>query len=154
MKKKLTVAIASSAVILLAATGCGFVVNQDAIRPYEPSDGFSVNVENVKVRNALIVTNNGTAAVFIAGIVTSGESTILNLNIKNKAGEWTLHKITVEGGHANAGNTKHYEVKISDLGAMPGDLLEATVQYGNSVTEPFYLPVLSTSIPEYSGLLD
>lgn len=153
MKKKLTVAIASSAVILFAATGCGLVVNQDAIRPYEPSDGFSVNVQDIKVRNALIVTEDGTAAVFIAGITTSGESAILNLNIKNKDGVWNQHKITVEGGLANAGTPQHYEVQISDLGAKPGDLLEATVQYGNSVTEAFYLPVLSSSMTEYSHLL-
>lgn len=153
MKKKLTLAIASSALVLLATTGCGLLFDQTSIKPYDPSDGFSVTVDDVKVRNAMVVSADGTKAVFVAGIVTSGESKILNLNLKNKADEWSAYQITVSGGKANAGVPQHYEVDIADLGAKPGDLLEATVQYGNSSTVAFYVPVIDAADPTYADLL-
>ena len=73
--RKAFAAIALASTVLIGTTGCSFSHDVRSLQPYAPSDGVQVNVGQLALRNAFILTANGQTALF-ASVVNSGNEDI------------------------------------------------------------------------------
>ena len=58
MKSRLVASAALSALVLLGATGCTFITPQATEIQYNPADGVSADFGPLKVRDALVITDD------------------------------------------------------------------------------------------------
>ncbi len=81
-KKILTVAVLSASVFALS--GCSLSRNVESLKPYAPSDGTQLNLENVKARNFLIVKGESNQALLIGSLVAAKDG---NVTVQTQDGQ-------------------------------------------------------------------
>ena len=148
--------IAASIVLAIAVTfgtaGCGFLAPQSTTRHYDASDGVSGNVGDIAVRNALIVTGDGTVGNLVVTLVNNG-SVPHRVQIERATGSQESTYVVVAGGETKeigaAGETL---ILLRDLNSTPGSLYPLYFQYGAQTGLPLRVPVLDGGLPEYADL--
>jgi len=141
--------------VVLVAAGCNFISPQATLKQYDASDGTSVNVGDIAVRNAIALTEDGTEASLSMVILnTGGDSVDVSFQYPTEAGQQT-ETVTVEGdSEVRRGTTEgDDQLLMSDLDVTIGQLLPVYVQYGDETGKTLQVPVLNGDLPEYSTLL-
>ena len=158
---------ASAAVTALVAgvlSGCMFVTPQQTTRSYTPSDGINASVGSIKVRNVLLITDDGQQANMLGLLSNSGDvATTVTLQYDTTAGSETTTLAVPANGVlslrpnadeqvATSVTTQARAVQLDGLDATPGGLY--TVGLSVSGEEPITLrvPVLTGELSEYAGL--
>ena len=149
--------IAASIVLAIAVTfgtaGCGFLAPQSTTRHYDASDGVSGNVGNdIAVRNALIVTGDGTTGNLVVTIVNNG-AVPHRVQIERATGSNESTSVTVGAGQTKQiGEAGGTIILFKDLNSIPGSLYPVYFQYGAQTGLPLRVPVLDGGLPEYADL--
>ena len=154
--RKAFAALAISASILLATTGCSLTPSKHiaSMQDYAPSDGAQVSVGHLKIRNAFILTNGSKTALF-GSVVNSGNDDI----------EATIQYTAVDGVKSNIGFPMFAGEKL-DLGyngtdpillnvqALPGTNVQLWLLDNVNAGQSIRVPVLSGEKTEYKDLFD
>lgn len=148
--------IAASIVLAIAVTfgtaGCGFLAPQSTTRHYDASDGVSGNVGDIAVRNALIVTGDGTVGNLVVTLVNNG-SVAHQVQIERATGSQESTYVTVRAGQTKEiGAVGDTIVLLRELNSIPGSLYPLYFQYGAQTGLPLRVPVLDGALPEYADL--
>jgi hypothetical protein len=142
-----------AALVLLGTSACNFVAPQATLEAYDASDGTSTTVGDVKVANALLITEDGKEANFVASVINqSGERVQLKLQYESGSKK-VDEKVTVGPREVQNLGAKGAELMMENIDAKPGDLFPVYVQYGDAEGKQLLVPVLDGTQPEYANFL-
>ncbi len=140
---------------LLGTAGCTFMTSIETLRPYDPSDGTSVTVGSIGIRNALLLPDDaGTTLSLVMTILNEGQSAQnVLLQYEGSEGKTDL-SLRIEGNTALSfgGAPDQEQLLLEAANAVEGSLLPVYVQYGTEPGSMMMVPVLSPDRPEYETL--
>lgn len=159
MRSRVAASVVLAAGVLLGSTGCAFFVPQATQLPYEPSDGVSTTVGDIKVRNAMAITEDGTDVNLVMVVVNSGtkaQSVRFEYNFGDDAeGTAGVDHVDIAPGETisfgNGEDATH--LVLDDADVALGSLMPVFVQYGNETGKQMLVPVLDNTLPGYSDLV-
>ena len=155
---RLVSAAAVGAVVVLTAAGCNFISPQATTKQYDASDGTSVNVGDIQVRNAIALTasegDGGTASLSMVVLNTSDEAAEVSFEYPTTSGKET-QTVEVDGSSQVSLGTEpgQEQFLMESLDSDPGALVTIFVQYGTETGKSFVVPVLTGALGEYATLL-
>lgn len=150
--------IAASAVLAIAilsgTVGCGLMAPQATTIRYDAGDGVGGNVGDVAIRNAILVSDDGSTANLVVTFVNTGDSAH-NLNVQYEAGtEKVTLSLTVDANSSvSLGTPDAPSIILEGIDTQPGALFPVYMQYGNETGVELLVPVLDGSIGTYSTLV-
>jgi hypothetical protein len=143
------------ALVTFGTAGCAFITPQATKNIVETSDGVNATVGQVEVRNATLISEDGTLASMLVSFVNSGDaSQKVTVQYEDGAtGERVSEQITLAGAGAitSFGAEDGEQILLSNV-TKPGSLFPVYFQYGDVEGKQVLVPVLNTSLPEYSNL--
>jgi hypothetical protein len=134
------------AVVTLVA-GCNFISPQRTTKIYDASDGTSITVGDVKVRNAIALTDDGTEASLVMSVINDSDDAV-EVSFETQTVEVDARSQVDRGT-----STDVDQFVMSDLDVTAGQLLPVFVQYGTETGKMLQVPVLTGDLPEYATLL-
>lgn len=159
MRARIAATVIVAASLLLSTAGCSFFAPQATLKHYDPSDGVGTTVGQVKVRNALLLTNDGQQASFLVNLVNDSEKTV-NVLIQydgttaSGASGKVDTRVQLDAREVKTfGSSDTRQLLFSGINSKAGSLFPVFVQYGTLTGEQLLVPVLDGSLPEYSKLL-
>jgi hypothetical protein len=157
LKSRAAVSALLAAMLTVGLTACGFGAPQ-LPRTYDPSDGVGAEVGELAVRNALLVTTDGTRASLIVSVINQTDAQ------QALTVQYESTSATATGGRASvnlsvpASSTVTYGFAASDqvvlegVDTKPGSLFPVYFQSGNAEGSELKVPVLDSALAEYSTL--
>ena len=154
VRKRAVATIAVATLVLFGTTGCNLVAPQATLKAYAPSDGTEVTIGDVKVLNAILLSDDGKAANLIASVSNDSDSRV-QVTMQYESGSTKVDKkFSVPArGIENIGPDSSIEIEMKNIDAKPGDLFPVYIQYGNIDGKQLFVPVLDGTLAEYSDLL-
>lgn len=151
MRARTVATVALSASIALVATGCGFITPQATTDHYDPSDGVGSTIGNVKVLNALVISDDGENGNLVAGFANTGtERARITVQYETADGKQDRTVTVAPGEVTTVGQDEVFELRGID--ADLGSLIPIFVQHGDETGKQLLVPVLDGALPEYSDL--
>lgn len=147
-------AVTIAASMLLGTTGCTFMSPVASRIDYAPADGSQVDLETVKIRNFVYVTN-GTVSAISGSIVNPGlESKVVRIQYTDAAvNESKEVTFTVNPGQRIDLGYNGGQALAINLGGKAGGVVRINVSEG-SVTEEMRVPVLDGTFDFYKPVID
>jgi hypothetical protein len=157
VRRRIAVAAVLAVGLALGATGCTFFAPQATAIKYNPSDGVSLDLGKLQVRNAFVISPKGTDANLIGVFINSGSSPITvelqyTAEVKGAAEVLDTHFIVAPGDPVSYGNPGVKQVVFRNANVEAGALLKVFIQYGSVSGRNLLLPVLDGSQTEYAHL--
>jgi len=147
-------AVTIAASMLLGTSGCTFISPVASRIEYAPADGSQVDLETVKIRNFVYVTNGTVSAISGSIVNPSLEPKIVRIQYTdaavNEAKEVTF---TVNAGQRIDLGYNGGQALAIDLGGKAGGIVRINVSEG-SVTEEMRVPVLDATFEFYKPIID
>lgn len=142
-----TVTVASA--LLLGTAGCGVLVETATLKQYAASDGVSIDIGDLHVRNALIITNEVGDAALIGSVINNGSSfELLTVELRGTIGNST--QIGIYPGLTKLGIADDNPIVLYGAGVVPGQYASVYVQYGTNDGQLVSVPVLDGSLEIYA----
>lgn len=144
-------AVGIAAMIMAVVAACAPITS---LKPYDPSDGVSTTVGDVKVLNALVITKAGaTGNLLFSAYNNSSELVQLNVQydvkgVKHNRTATLLPDTTSDFGYGSAG-----QFLMPGLDTRAGSLVKIYFQYGSQAGQQIDVPVLDGQLAPYSTLL-
>ncbi|MDQ0893075.1 hypothetical protein [Agromyces ramosus] len=152
MKARLAASVVLALGLVVGASGCSMITYQATTEHYDPSDGVSVDVGDLDVRNALVVSEDGVDGNLVLTVVnTSDEDAELGVQVGEGGGE-TL-TIEVGAGESVSLGDDEEPLLLEGIDTQPGGLLPIFFQYGSAEGLQKLVPVLDGRQPEYADLV-
>ena len=153
IRKFAAVAIAVS--LLIGTAGCTFISPIASEIEYAPADGSQTDLETVKVRNLVYVTN-GTVSALAGSIVNPGlEPKTVKIQYTdasvNEAKEVTF---TVSAGQKLDLGYNGGQALAINLGGKAGDIVRLNVAEGSGTPVELRVPVLDGTFEFYQPIID
>jgi hypothetical protein len=142
-----------AALLVGGLSGCAFMTPQATTVQYDASDGINATVGEIEVRNALLVTADGTSASLLVNLDnTSAYGLQVKLQYEDATGTKVDDSVYVNGGSvASFGAAEAQQIILTGLDAPAGSLLPIFVQYGDTTGKQLLVPVLADQ-GDYAGL--
>ena len=125
---------------------------------YDASDGVSVDVGNLDLRNILIVSEDGADGNLVMTVVNNGDEDV-ELGVQFGEGGGDVQFVDVEAGGTVAFGVDDSEsidvlepLLLENIDTQPGSLLPMYFQYGDAEGIEKQVPVLDSRLPEYADL--
>ncbi|GAB3125013.1 DNA modification methylase [Glaciibacter psychrotolerans] len=152
MRARIVASVVVAAGILLGTSGCNLFAPQATTNIYDASDGVSGNVGDLAIRNAVLISDNGELGNLLVTVVNSGK-TEQTLTVQFSAGgKKVTQQVDVPANSTTSfGDTGQPGIVLEGFDAIPGALLPLFFQYGEQTGIELLVPVLTTSLPEYSS---
>jgi hypothetical protein len=143
--------------LALGTAGCTFFAPQATAIKYNPSDGVSLDVGSLQVRNAFAIAPKGTDANLVGVFLDSGTKPIdvelqYTAHVSGKSEVLSTHFELVPGEPVSFGNPGVQQVVFRHANARAGALLKIFIQYGSQTGRNLLIPVLDGSQTEYANL--
>jgi len=140
--------------LALGMSGCGFFAPQATLIQYAPSDGVEGNVGDIKIRNAVALSEDGTDASLIMSVINVGTSNAnVDFQYVDAAGKTVTATVSVAGNSTlSVGNTGEDQLVLTGLDIDLGSLFPVYVQYGTEEGQELLVPVIPAEHSEYTGL--
>ncbi|SDY40908.1 hypothetical protein [Herbiconiux ginsengi] len=155
MRARFAASVLVVALVGFGTAGCAFITPQATTNIVETSDGVNATIGQVHVRNATLISEDGTLASMLVSFVNSGDdSQKLTVQYEDGAtGERASQQVTVPGESAitSFGADGGEQILLNNV-SKPGSLFPVYFQYGDVEGKQVLVPVLNTSLPEYDGL--
>jgi hypothetical protein len=158
VRRRIAVAAVLAIGLILGTTGCTFFSPQATLIKYDPSDGVSLNLGKLQVRNAFVISPKGTDANLVGVFINSGSADIaVKLQFTTHTGgvakTITLPSVTLKAGQVvSYGNPGVKQVVFRGADVKAGSLLKIFVQYGSVSGQNLLLPVLNGTQAAYQHL--
>ena len=147
-------AVTIAASMLLGTSGCTFMSPVASRIEYAPADGSQVDLETVKIRNFVYVTNGTVSAISGSIVNPSLEPKIVRIQYTdaavNEAKEVTF---TVNAGQKIDLGYNGGQALAINLRGKAGGIVRINVSEG-SVTEEMRVPVLDATFEFYKPIID
>lgn len=152
MRARAVAAIALSGALALGLTGCSMWMDVETSRPYTASDGVNLTLGDLRLRNVMVVSDDGELGNLVGTAVNDTDSDI-DFTVQWSV-DGTFHEVELTA-HAN-GTTpfggEGDQVSLEPLGENPGGLLEAVVHISTD-QKKLLIPVLDATLAEYGPVV-
>lgn len=155
MRARFASTVVASALTVTALTGCTFTAEIANLQPYDPSDGVATTMDDIAVRNALLITGDDAEANLVMTVEnTTGENVDLRVQYgPNGARQTDIIVLPAEPELFQVGSDPANQLIISDDGIIAGSLFPVYFQYGDAQGEIIEVPVLDGTLAEYELLV-
>jgi hypothetical protein len=154
VKVRIAASVVLAAGLLLGTSGCAFFAPQSTLLHYDPSDGVGVAIGTVKVRNALLLTEDGERASLLINFINDGSKAVdLEMQVTLDGKKVTKHYHVRAGGVKTYGDTEDDQIILQGIGTKAGELYPVWFQYGDHTGKRLLLPILDGTWSTYKGLL-
>jgi hypothetical protein len=151
VKIRIVIAAAIAVGVALGTTGCELIQPQATTRHYDASDGVGVNVGKLKLRNLIVLSDDGViGSLLLTGVNTTGKP--IDMVATYGSGNSVVQSIPSSdlngktwGGHGDP------QIILGNIDTQPGAMIEISFTDG-AETVSTLVPVLTTGQPEYKGL--
>ena len=154
MKVRVVVAAALAVGVAFGTAGCNLIQPQATRHAYDPSDGVSVNVGDLQLRNLTIISDNGQTGNFLLSAANStGEDVKLGIGFVS-GGQIIGGTVEVPSNDKTPtswGAKEEDRILLGGINTQPGGLLEVAFEVNGDV-KSVLVPVLTAAQPEYEGL--
>jgi hypothetical protein len=151
VKLRAAAAAAIAALVILGVSACAPIAS---LKHYDPSDGVSTTVGQVKVLNALVLSKSGKDGnLLFSAYNPTSELIQLNVQYGASADRTTVHAALPPDTTTNFGYGKKGQFLLSGIDVKPGSLAHVYFQYGDEEGSQLTIPVLDGSLPQYQNLL-
>lgn len=153
MKARLAASAILVALLAAGTTGCTFITPQVTTMAYDPSDGIGTTLGDIRVNNALLVTEDGQSASLV---ISLHNPTDFGVQVSVQYEDATQSKVN-DSVFVNSrsvvslGAAGPSSVALTGIDAPAGSLFPVFLQYGDVTGEQLWLPVLTATGP-YAGL--
>jgi hypothetical protein len=145
------VTVGIAALVTVAIAACAPIAT---MKPYDPSDGVSTTVGDVKVLNALVITKAGAAGnLLFSAYNPSNELVQLNVQYDANGVKQTKTAALLPDVTSNFGYGATGQFLLPGLDTQAGSLIKIYFQYGNQEGKQIDVPVLDGGLAPYSTLL-
>jgi hypothetical protein len=157
VRRRIALAAVLAVGLALGTAGCTFFTPQATLIKYNPSDGVSIDVGKLQVRNAFAISPKNTDANLVGVFINSGSSTIhLNIQYTSHTGgsatSRTIHETLKAGQVISFGNPGVKQAVFRGADVKAGALLTVFLQYGSVSGKNLQIPVLNNSASAYKNL--
>lgn len=153
MKARLIASVVLAASVVLGTSACNLVAPQATTKLYDPSDGVSGRVGDLKIRNAIIIMGeDGTDGNLIASVTNGGDSQSLSIQF-GEGSDGTATASIPGQSTVSFGTSEDDPILLEGVDAEVGSLAEVFFQYGDETGVEILVPVLDGSLEEYSDLV-
>ena len=144
-----------AALVLAGLTGCTFMTPQATTEHYEPSDGINATVGELEVRNALLLSADGTSASLLVSIQNPTKYGVqVNVQYEDADNAKVDDTIYINAGSVGSfGGADSARILLSGVDAKPGTLFPVYFQYEDVSGKQLWVPVLDGSLSEYADLV-
>lgn len=155
MAKSKFIAVAIAASLLLGTAGCSFSSRVASKIDYAPADGSQTDLETIKVRNFVYLTN-GTVSALSGSIVNPGlEPKILKIQYTDAAlNESKEVTFTVNAGQKIDLGYNGGQALAINLGGKAGGIVRLSVAEGSGTPIELRVPVLDGTFDFYKPTID
>lgn len=151
MKVRAGAGVAIAALIALGVSACAPIAT---LKHYDPSDGISTMVGDVKVLNALVLTKAGaTGNLLFSAYNPSDELVQLTVQYDVHGDKQTKTATLLPDSTTDVGYGKGGQFLLSGLNTKAGSLVDIYFQYGDEAGKQITVPVLDGGLAQYSELL-
>lgn len=152
MRMRAAASVAMIGAMLLGLTGCEYFSPQQTTRVYSASDGVNGSAGSVDIRNAFLVTVDGSNASLIVSLInTSATAKAVSMQYSSASGV-TSQSVEVPANASLAVRPgQPVSVTFSGLTAKTGSLLPVFFSSGGK-SDQLGVPVLDNSLPGYATL--
>ncbi|NYG20770.1 hypothetical protein BJY17_001517 [Agromyces hippuratus] len=157
MKARLAASAALALGIALGASGCSMVTYQATTEHYDASDGVSVDVGELDLRNVLVVSDDGVDGTLVMTVVNNGTD---DVTLGVQFGGDDTETIRVEAGSevvfgvdAVEGTDEVEPIVLEGIDTLPGAFLPMFFEYSGTEGVEKLIPVLDGRLPEYEHLV-
>lgn len=150
MRARLTASVVAASLVLAGTAGCTFLTPQATQMPYDPSDGVRAQVGDVRLLNAMLLTDDGETASLLVTVANGAKrSATVNVQYQDASGQRVDESV-----HVNASSMKtlgaEQQLVLRDVDAQPGSLFPIYVQQGGEQGVEMLVPVMDGTLPEYA----
>lgn len=159
MRNRAAASALVAALLVTGLSGCNFFAEQRTLQQYDPSDGRGIDVGDIQVRNALLVTEDGTRATLVMSAINSGtETRTLGVQFasaarKAEAGRLTLTLSLAPGETVSLGSDPAVQEVLEGITAPPGELFPLYFTTDGEEGKGLEVPVLEGALAEYAALI-
>ena len=157
MKARLAASAALALGIALGASGCSMVTYQATTEHYDASDGVSVDVGDLDLRNILVVSDDGVDGTLVMTVVNNGTDDV-SLDVQFGGSDTQTVKVdagsqVVFGVDDVEGTDVLEPILLEDIDTLPGAFLPMFFEYSGAEGVEKLIPVLDGRLPEYENLV-
>lgn len=151
MKFRIATAAVLALGVALGTSGCNLIQPQATTKQYDASDGIGVNVGALKLRDLILISNDGQiGSLILTGVNTTG--TDITLTITYGGDHKVEHVIpSSDLGGASWGGPGESQIILDAIETEPGAMIQLAFNDGTETVSTL-VPVLTTGQPEYAGL--
>ena len=155
MRNRLAHTLGLSSLVVALLAGCTFTAEIANLEPYDPSDGVGTTLEDVAIRNVLLVTSDGGEANLVMTVVnSSGEDTELEVQFgEGDARQTATLVLPALPELTQVGTSLDNQLIVEDENLIAGALFPVYFQHGDAQGEQLNVPVLDGTLPEYELLV-
>ena len=131
---------------------------QATTEKYDASDGVSVDIGELDLRNILVVSDDGEDGNLIMTVVNNSDDDV-ELGVQFGEGGGDTQTIEIEAGNSVAFGVDAAESEdvlepllLEGIDTQPGSLLSMYFEYGDAEGIEKQVPVLDARLPEYADL--
>ena len=150
------VAIGIAASLLLGSTGCSLVSPVASRATYSPGDGTQIDLETVKIRNFMYLSDGKGGEALFGSIINSS---LESKSIKIQYTDGTLDEKKevainlLAGQKIDLGYNGGSALAI-DLDGQPGGVVEVFIIEGSNTGKRIEVPVLDGTLDQYKSYVD
>ena len=150
MKFRIAIAAVLAVGVALGTSGCNLIQPQATTKHYDASDGVGVNVGALKLRNLIVLSDDGViGSLLLTGVNTTGRDVTLTATYGEGVTKQVVPSSDLRGktwgGHGEP------QIILTNINTAPGAMIEISFTDGVE-TVTTLVPVLTTAQPEYKGL--
>ncbi len=152
--RRIASSIALAAAIALGASGCSLIAAQGTMEPYAPSDGIDVTIENIAVRNLLLIADASgeNFNVVFTGVNNTESDAIVRMTFVTESTEASTDFALAPGLTAFGNPDGEFAPQLVSLpGLKAGQTVEAYFEVAGGGEAKYEVPVLDGTLVEYKN---
>lgn len=150
--RRIASSLALAAALALGATGCSLIAPQGTQEPYAPSDGIDVNVEDIAVRNLMLIADASgeNFNVVFTGVNNTTSEAIVRMTFVGDSTEASTDFVLAPGLSAFGDPEGELSPQLVSLpGVAAGSSVEAYFESSSGGEAKYKVPVLDGTLEEY-----
>ena len=154
MNVKKIVALSTVVLASIALSGCSLSRDVASLDMYTPSDGVQVDLETLKVRNAMFIAGSSGNVILIGSFVNSGiENVTATIQTTDGNGEEVRLSFEVPAGQKVDLGYNGQDGVVMALDVLPGSMYPIFVSGASDPVE-MLVPVMNGALAEYRPFVE
>jgi len=151
---KKIVALSTVMIASIALSGCSLSRDVASLDMYTPSDGVQVDLETLKVRNAMFIAGSSGNVILIGSFVNSGmENVTATIQTTDGNGEEVRLSFEVPAGQKVDLGYNGQDGVVMALDVLPGSMYPIFVSGASDPVE-MLVPVMNGALAEYRPFVE